>query len=245
AVGHTASIGEDLTPASFNPLGGLGGIVADATSTAFTNMMLSVWSAGLYVLGLVLTLCGMFLTPDVSGDGPGKAVYEMTLWLAVTMVLIVAMFQLGVTALRRDAKSLAVVLKGTGGFVAVCAVWFSYCALLIKACGELTEALMVRLLKVDTWAEWDPFAGMSAQSISDPAVATVLGILGLFLWLAGLGHFLVYLGRAAALLVLVATGPLAAAGLAADSSSSWFWKSLRWTHAAALTPVLMVIVLGI
>src|SRR3546814_20674821 len=40
-------------------------------------------------------------------------------------------------------------------------------------------------------------------------------------------------------------GPLAAAGLVSEFTRSWFWKSLRWFHAAAFTPVLMVMVLGI
>ena len=65
------------------------------------------------------------------------------------------------------------------------------------------------------------------------------------MWLAAIGHVLVYLARAASLLVLTATGPLSAAGLVSDFTRSWFWKSLRWFHAAAFTPVLMVMVLGI
>ena len=33
--------------------------------------------------------------------------------------------------------------------------------------------------------------------------------------------------------------------MVSDFTRSWFWKSLRWFHAAAFTPVLMVMVLGI
>jgi len=46
-------------------------------------------------------------------------------------------------------------------------------------------------------------------------------------------------------MVLMATTPIAAAGLVSDAGRSWFWKSLRWFHAAALSPVLMVLVLGV
>ena len=53
------------------------------------------------------------------------------------------------------------------------------------------------------------------------------------------------LTRAGALIVLAATTPIAAAGLVSDVGRSWFWKSLRWFHAAAFTPVLMVLVLGV
>ena len=104
---------------------------------------------------------------------------------------------------------------------------------------------MDSLLQVQSWPEWDPLAGLGVQDITDAAVATVLAFLGIFLWLAAIGHLLVYLARAASLLILTATGPLSAAGLVSDFTRSWFWKSLRWFYAAAFTPVLMVMVFGI
>ena len=42
-----------------------------------------------------------------------------------------------------------------------------------------------------------------------------------------------------------ATAPIAAAGLVSQVGQSWFWKSVRWTHAAALTPPLMALVIGV
>jgi hypothetical protein len=46
-------------------------------------------------------------------------------------------------------------------------------------------------------------------------------------------------------MVLVATGPIAAAGLVNDSTRAWFWKAFRWFHAAVATPLLVVIVTGV
>jgi hypothetical protein len=65
------------------------------------------------------------------------------------------------------------------------------------------------------------------------------------LWLAAIGHLLVMITRSAALIVLAAATPVAAAGLVSDAGRTWFWKSLRWFLAAAFTPVPMVLVLGI
>ena len=48
------------------------------------------------------------------------------------------------------------------------------------------------------------------------------------------------LTRAAALVVLTATAPIARPVWSPRSGRAWFWKSLRWFHAAAFTPVLMV-----
>jgi len=228
-----------------DPFEALGDIIAKAAADAWTAAMLSLWSAGLFILRMVLTFSELFLTPDLRVDGPGKDVYAYTLWGALALVVIMAIVQLGVAAFKREGKGLARALLGSGQFVVVCAVWFGYCATIVAACGAITRALMKALLGVDTWPKWDPLGGLDTQDVADGTVATVLGLLGLVLWLAALGHLLIYLARAASLLVLVATGPLAAAGLVADAGRAWFWKSLRWFHAAAFTPVLMVLVLGI
>lgn len=228
-----------------NPLNGLGQAVAKAAADAWTAAMLAIWSSGLFILRIVLTFSEMFLIPDLRADGPGKDVYAFTLWLAGALVVILTLVQLGAAAFKREGKGLARALIGTGQFVIVCACWFGYCTLIVAACGALTRALMKALLGVNTWPDWEPLGGLAAQDITDGTVATVLAFLGVFLWVAAIGHILVYLARAAALLVLTATGPLSASGLVAEATRTWFWKSLRWFHAAAFTPVLMVIVLGI
>lgn len=228
-----------------NPFEQIGDVIAKAAADAWTAAMLAVWNSGLFVLRIVLTFSELFLTPDLSADGPGKDVYAFTLWLALALVVILAMIQLGAAAFKREGKGLARAFIGAGQFVLVCACWFGYCVMIVAACGAITKALMKSLLKVHTWPDWDPLGGLGIDDITDAGVATALAFLGIFLWLAAIGHVLVYLARAASLLVLTATGPLSAAGLVSDFTRSWFWKSLRWFHAAAFTPVLMVMVLGI
>lgn len=228
-----------------NPFENIGDVIAKAAADAWTAAMLAVWSSGLFVLRIVLTFSELFLTPDLSDDGPGRDVYAFTLWLALALVVILAMIQLGAAAFKREGKGLARAFIGAGQFVLVCACWFGYCVMIVAACGAITKALMKSLLKVQTWPDWDPLGGLGIDDITDAGVATALAFLGIFLWIAAIGHVLVYLARAASLLVLVATGPLSAAGLVSDFTRSWFWKSLRWFHAAAFTPVLMVMVLGI
>ncbi len=228
-----------------NPFEAIGDVIAKAAADAWTAAMLAVWNSGLFVLRIVLTFSELFLTPDLRADGPGKDVYAFTLWLALALVVILAMIQLGAAAFKREGKGLARAFIGAGQFVLVCACWFGYCVMIVAACGAITKALMKSLLKVQTWPEWDPLGGLGIDDITDAGVATALAFLGIFLWLAAIGHVLVYLARAASLLVLVATGPLSAAGLVSDFTRSWFWKSLRWFHAAAFTPVLMVMVLGL
>ena len=51
--------------------------------------------------------------------------------------------------------------------------------------------------------------------------------------------------REAALLVLTATMPIAAAGALGEGTRAWMWKSIRWFLAACLTAPLLALVLGI
>lgn len=228
-----------------NPLSQVGEAIAKAAADAWTSAMLALWDAGLFVLRVVLNLTDSFLTPDLSEGGPGREVYAYTLWIGGALVLVMAMIQLGFAAFRRDGKSLATMLIGTAQFVVVWSAWIGYCVIMVTACGGLTRALMKALLGVNSWPEWDPWSDFSSDDVTDATVATVLGLLGMVLWLAAIGHLLVLLTRAAALIILAATGAISAAGLVSDAGRSWFWKSLRWFHAAALTPVIMVLVLGI
>ena len=136
-------------------------------------------------------------------------------------------------------------MLGLGQFLVVWGGWVGFGVAVVYACGGLTRALMRSLLNVTSWSSWQPWAPFSVDDITDGTVATVLGLMGLLLWLAAIGHLLVMITRSAALIVLAATTPVAAAGLVSDAGRTWFWKSLRWFLAAAFTPVLMVLMLGI
>ncbi|GAA5122503.1 hypothetical protein GCM10023339_41020 [Alloalcanivorax gelatiniphagus] len=245
-VGTRPATRIDVIPdIDLNPLDDLGSVVAKAAADAWTAAMMAIWASGLFVLRIVLAFSEAFLTPDLAAGGPGREVYAFTLWMASALATVLVLVQLGVAAFKREGKGLARAVIGAAQFVLAYACWFGYCAVVVGACGALSEALMSSLLSVQTWPDFDPLRGVTTEDITDAATATVLAFLGVFLWLAAIGHILVYLARAASLLVLAATGPIAAAGLVGDMTRSWFWKSLRWFHAAAFTPVLMVLVLGI
>ena len=207
--------------------------------------MLALWNAGLWLLKLVLGIEDAFLTPDVSQDGPMSGVYPSTFWVAAALVLVLLMVQLGVAAVRRDGQSLARVLIGAAQFGAVWVLWVGYAVAVLAAAGGLTDALMQSLLGVDALSAWQPWTGFSTSDITDGTIATVLGVMGFVLVFAAISHLLIMLARAAALLVLAATNPIAAAGLVWEGGRGWFWRSLRWFHAAAFAPVLMMLMLGV
>ena len=230
---------------SVNPFHYLGDAAGQVAASAWTAAMLGLWNAGLWLLKLVLTIEDAFLTPDLTQQGPGALVYPVTFWIAGSLVVVMIMVQLGTAAIRRDGRSLARAVLGAGQYVMVWAAWIVYAVAVLAAAGGLTKALMRSLLHVDAMSAWQPWAPFSTSDITDGTIATVLGLMGIFLVLAAIGHALVMLTRAGALIVLAAATPIAAAGLVSDAGRSWFWKSLRWFHAAALTPVLMILTLGL
>lgn len=228
-----------------NPFTYLGNAAGKVIADGWTTAMLALWNAGLWLLKLVLGIEDAFLTPQVSQDGPMSGVYPSTFWVAAALVLVLLMVQLGVAAVRRDGQSLARVLIGAAQFGAVWVLWVGYAVAVLAAAGGLTDALMQSLLGVDALSAWQPWTGFSTSDITDGTIATVLGVMGFVLVFAAISHLLIMLARAAALLVLAATNPIAAAGLVWEGGRGWFWRSLRWFHAAAFAPVLMMLMLGV
>ena len=227
-----------------NPFARLGGAALGAMADAWTVAMLGLWNAGLWMLRLVFTLIDWFLTPDLSSSGPMGGIYPYTFWIGGVLVVALLMIQLAITAIQRDGKSLARVLIGAAQYGMVSIGFVVYAVAVLAAAGGLTKALMRSLLGTEVLSAWQPWTGFSVDDITDGTVATVLGVLGLFVIFAAIAHLLVMLTRAAALLVLAATAPIAAAGLVWEGGRAWFWKSFRWFHAAAFTPVIMVLMLG-
>lgn len=228
-----------------NPFAYLGDAAAGVVADAWTAAMLGIWNCGLWLLKLALNIEDAFLVPDLSAGGPMAEVYTVSFWIAGAIVLTLMMVQLGIAALRRDGQSLGRALLGAGQFGAVWVMWIVYAVAILAAAGGLTRALMQSLLGVDAMAAWQPWTGFSTSDIVDGTIATVLGIMGLFLVFAAFAHLLVMLARAASLMILSATNPIAAAGLVWEGGRAWFWKAFRWFHAAAFTPVLMVLLLGL
>ncbi|GAB2492519.1 hypothetical protein GCM10027030_27370 [Luteococcus sediminum] len=229
----------------WDPFGALADRASKVVVDGWTAMMLSLWQAGLWLLRVVLKFESALLTPDVTEQGPAQLAYRSTFWMAGALAVLMGLVQLFVVLARRDGKSLGRLVVGAGQFCMVWVAWLSYGALVVSACGGLNQALMKSLLSIDAWEAWQPLKPLSGQDVSDAVLATVLGLMGLFLWIAAIAHFVILLARAGGLLVLAATAPISAAGLLSEVGRPWFWKSLRWFHAAALAPVLMTLTMGL
>ena len=228
-----------------DPFGSLGSAIGNAVADTLSAAMLALWNAGLWVLRAVLELEDAILTPNIGEQGPVGELYATTFWIALALVGILILVQIGVALGKRDGRSIGRLLVGAAQFGFVWFAWVGYGVTLVAASSGLTKALMLSLLNVTRWSEWKPWEPFTASDVTNGTVAVILGIMGLLLWLAAIAHTLVMLARSASLIVLAAVTPISAAGLVTDFGRSWFWKSFRWFHAAALTPPLMVLALGV
>ena len=151
----------------FNPFKYLAGEAGKVIADGWTSAMLGLWNAGLWALRLVLNIIDALLTPDLGENGPGGVVYRTTFWLAGALLLIMLMIQLGLAAIRRNGKGLAVVLLGLGQFLVVWGGWVGFGVAVVYACGGLTRALMKSLLNVTNWSSWQPWTPFSVDDITE------------------------------------------------------------------------------
>jgi hypothetical protein len=103
---------------------------------------------------------------------------------------------------------------------------------------------MESLLNVTSWSSWQPWQPFTLAT-SPTAPSHVLGLMGLFLWLAAIAHLLVMITRSAALIVLAAVTPIAAAGLVSEGRQGLAVEELALVYRCRFAPVSMVLVLGI
>lgn len=229
-------------PNPFDPLGSMASrIVVDA----WTASMLAMWNSGLWTLQVILGWAEALLTPDLSETGAAGELYRVTFWIAASLLSLLGLVQIGIAAAKRDGRELARAGIGLVQFALVWVAWIGYTVLIVAAAGGLTRSLMPTLLGVSSWREWQGWKPLDAKDVTDAAVATVLGVLGVLIWVAAIMQVVMMLARSVALVVIVATTPIAAAGLVTGGTKVWFWKSLRWFHAAAFAPVVIVMVTGI
>jgi type IV secretion system protein TrbL len=236
---------DDVVAIDLNPINWLGDAASAAAADVWKSAMVSIWSAGLWLLTLAFKVIDAFTTPDVSAQGPMGAVLPTTLWVGASVALTTVFIQLATALTRRDGRSLGRVLLGVGQFGLV---WIGYLGVaggLVAAAAGLTRGIVQAMLDVESLSAFDPGSAWPREVV-DATAATVLGLSSLLLVIpAAFLYLVIMLVREAALIILVATAPISAAGLVSDSTKAWFWKSLRWFISCLLIAPTAALVLGI
>ncbi|WP_232550082.1 hypothetical protein [Propioniciclava soli] len=234
-----------MMPLPWDVLGLLGSAVGNVVTDSWITLMVGIWSASLWLLGVVLGFMDAMLLPDLRLAGPARDVYMTTIALAVVLAGVLSVVQTGVALVRRDGRSVGRLLIGVATFWFYLTIGITYMVAVLAAASAITRALMGSLLGVTSWREFQPWTPFALQDVTDGALATVLGICAAFVIIAAIAFFLIMVARGVALLVMAVTSPIAAAGLVSDLGHTWLWKLSRWFHAAAFSPTVVVLVLGI
>jgi len=239
---NTQTIAGIVPMIELDPLKWLGGKAKEGLADGFTSMMLGIWSAGVWLLKTAFGLIDNF-TPSVEDPDLDK-LYSVTLWIGLAIALVAAFGQIGLAVLRQDGRGFGTLAAGVVQYGVVLSCWIGVCAGLITAASELTEGILDTLLGVDSfsgYAAGDDFV----DKVSGTVQAATLGICSLFILIpAAFGQMVIMMVRSAALLILVATMPITAAGALSEGTKSWMWKSIRWFLACVLMEPLLALVVG-
>jgi len=245
----TAAAAPTVVPAfswdQLNPVAVIANLVAVGTTSVWQSIMTNIWSAGLWLTGFVFQLVDAFTAPDLSGGGLMSKIYPFTFGIGAGLALILALVQVGFAAWQRDGKGLARLVVGVFQFMLVWGGMVGVGAALNVATAGLTQGMLQVAFGAPSFAKANILQQWNIRQGVDATTATVLGVCGVFLVFAAIGYLLVMLVRAAALMILMATSPISAAGLLSEGTRSWFWKSLRWFLAALMIGPLAALIMAI
>jgi hypothetical protein len=220
--------------------GGAVGAVADGV---LEPLMAATWAAALFILRTAFQLVDQFSIFTVSTtDGPVSILWPMTLWISGAIALGMFFWQI-ITTVLHGGRGFVRLVTGPIQYGIALAITVSVVAAFLAAADGLTEAILSTGLRVGNFQDALNMTGFT-DALSDEVKNVVLGLTGAFGVIpAGLGFAFEAVFREAAIYVLVATIPIAAAGLVADATTRWYWKVLRWGLVAIVMKPALAFVL--
>ncbi|WP_143517630.1 hypothetical protein [Pseudonocardia sp. MH-G8] len=262
----TAQWAQSVRPGQQPPGGGDGGSglgtylsdpIGSMTASAFDAAMQKVWDAGIGLLrgGLSLADDVAVVDPSAIIGGDAASLRPTMVWLATVIGLGLFFYQL-ISVAVRGGRGMFRAFAGPVQFGIAIALTTGTVATLLTAADGLTTMFLSSLSAQGDFASIVDNPVVADRIGPDPELSDVDGevrsmLLGLAAFFgtipAGIGFSLLMIFRQAAVLVLIATIPIAAAGLVADTTASIFWRSARWILAAILMkPALgLVLLVGV
>jgi hypothetical protein len=229
------------------PFDQIGAGIGDLIASAFDAAMTAIWNAALDLLHAAFNAADQFSVFSVSTTtGPIKVIWPMMLWISGILAIALFFWQMIVTNLHAGRGFLRLV-TGPVQYGVTLAVTVGLVASFLAAVDGITDGILNYGLQSKNFV--DAFSHTTfAGAIGHGVKASVLGIIAIGgIVPAALGYVLEMLFREAAIYVLVGGIPLVAAGLLANVTAQWLWRTARWLAAAiAMKPVLaLALVLGV
>lgn len=228
-------------------LGGLLKFASDPVGTVVDAIFDAIWQAALLLLTGAFFLIDKLTTFDVSTTtGPIAHVWPLTLLLAGLLALGLFCTQVTLMAVRGGRGFLRLITGPVQYGIAV-TVGVATVGALVASADAVTDLILSYTVHasnfVDLWQNTSVLHDLG-KGVSGVALG-LIAIFGVIPLSLGLGLEMLF--RQAAILVLVATMPISAAGLLSESTSTWFWRASRWTMAAIfMKPMFaLALVLGV
>ncbi len=231
-----------------DPVGDLiGDSISEVMTSALDAAMKAIWTGATWLLNTAFSVADAFSTFTVdTQSGPVAAVWPTLLATSAAIALGLFFWQLSIAALR-GGRGMMQVATGPVAYGIALAMTVTAVAGALAVADGLTTLILTQGLNVSNFSGAFTHTSLGGQALNE-IKAVALGLIGFFgLVPAALGWVFEIIWRQAAILVLVATVPITAAGLLAHTTASWFWRGLRWTLAAvAVKPVLaLIVVIGV
>jgi hypothetical protein len=216
----------------------VGTSVGDVVSSAWDSICQSFATAASDFLTSFATAFAHF--PDTSVSDPGvRKVYGVSLGIAAIIAALLLIGQVIRTAYTQEGRALATGLVGVGRTAIACLLTLVVGGAAMQAADDLTTGIInytygsedAFTKKLGTVFAWDGSASGS--------ILLVMGCIGILLTAVLWFELLL---RNAALAVLLATAPIAAAGQVSESTKSWWTKSVSATvQLIVLKPLIALV----
>jgi hypothetical protein len=225
----------------------IGSQIGQWMTDAFNTAMQAIWNAAIDVLKAAFGLADQFSVFSVSTtSGPVQVIWPLMLWISGAVAVGLFFWQLTLTSLR-GGRGFLRLISGSAQYGVALVVTVGLVAAFLAAADGLTSTVLTYGLQSSNFTDalGHTTFGHAVDSGIKAVALGVCAIIGVIP--AGIGYVLEMLFREAAIYVLIAAVPVAAAGLLANSTASWFWKTARWLLAAiVMKPVLaLALVIGV
>jgi hypothetical protein len=215
----------------------VGGVVGDVAASAWDSVCRSFADAAVGLLKVFADAFVAFPNVDLSSGGI-RSVYGISLWVAGIIAAMLLVGQVIRTAFTRDGSALAHGLVGVGKAALAFMLTLTVAGVCLQASDEIAVGIINRSFGSSQGLK-DKLTGLFAMSDSTaPSLILILALVGILLVLVLWFEMLL---RNAAVAVLIATSPIAAAGQVSEVTRAW-WSKLVGA-AAQLTVLKPVIAL--
>ena len=224
--------------------GCVGDVVGSAVSSVWDNICQSFGNAA---TSMLQSFGNAFASPNTDAVNLGSdgvhSVYTISLAIAGTVAALLLLFQVLRTVWTHEGSALAQGLTGVGKAALAFLLTIGVTTAGVQAADYISEYIVKQGFGTDAGLGQKLGALFAGDLSSAPTLLMLMALLGIIITVVLWFELLM---RAAAITILVATSPIAAAGQVNDSTKSWWSKLVSTTtQLIILKPIIaLVFMLG-